>query len=50
MNKENFIMSPKETESEVIAFKKDFSLKKEISSALLSVSSLGIYKATVNGM
>ena len=49
MNKENFIMSPKETESEVIAFKKDFTLKKDVKSATLCVSALGIYKAMING-
>ena len=49
MKTQNWIKSPENIEGAALAFKKSFALKGDIVSATLHVSSLGIYKATLNG-
>ena len=49
MNKKNWIKAPIETECEVRSFKKKFNAKKDIKSATLCVSAIGIYNAEING-
>ena len=49
MKTQNWIKSPENIEGAALAFRKDFSIDGNIVSAILHVSSLGIYKATVNG-
>ena len=49
MDKKNWITAPRKTESEALAFKKDFSADKKIKAASLSVSAIGVYKAEING-
>ena len=49
MDKKNWIKAPRDTESEVLAFKKTFSIGKDIENASLSVSSIGVYKTEING-
>ena len=49
MKKENFIKSPVDTESKVVEFRKSFTAKKNVKSATLTISSIGIYKAKING-
>ncbi len=49
MNGRNFIKSPVKCESEVVEFRKKFTVEKEIKSASLAVSAIGIYKAEING-
>ena len=49
MNKKNWIKAPRDTESEVLAFKKEFLTDKCVSKATLCVSSVGVYKAEING-
>ena len=49
MDGKNFIKSPADTVSEVIEFRKKFSLDKEIKSAILYASAIGVYDAKING-
>ena len=49
MNGKNFIKSPADTVSEVIEFRKNFSAEKEVESATLCASAIGIYNAEING-
>ena len=49
MKYKNWIKSPERIEGAVISFRKRFSADGDIKKATLCVSSLGIYKATLNG-
>ena len=49
MKTQNWIKSPENIEGAALAFRRKFSADKKIVSATLHVSSLGIYKATLNG-
>ena len=50
MKTQNWIKSPKNIEGAAIAFRKEFAVEKRIVKATLSVSCLGIYKVSVNGI
>ena len=49
MKSQIWIKSPEDIEGAVLTFKKDFEIKSSIKKATLHASSLGIYKATLNG-
>ena len=49
MKHQNWIKSPENIDGAVLAFKKDFSIGKNITKAVLHVSCLGLYRAKLNG-
>ena len=49
MKYRNWIKSPENIEGSALAFKKDFTVGKDIAKAVLHVSCLGIYRARING-